>query len=345
MDPLREIAEEARADPLRQIADAVLYEGYVLWPYRRSALKNTRRFTFGGVYPPAHTEAHPDDPGTMQTQVLLEGGADARLDVRVRFLQVVRRQIERQGARGAEPVDELTVGGERYLSWEEATEREIAAEDLPLADLASPRRVPIAIPAGRVEEELREGGRRAGAVVRAWSGLEGEVTLEAEPVDRDVHRITVKIENRTPFAGGGRDEALAHTFCSTHTVLRAHGGAFVSSTDPPDALRTAVDGCRNVGAWPVLVGEVGERHSVLSSPIILEEYPRVAPESPGDLFDGGEIDQLLTLNILSLTEAEKAEMRATDPRAREILDRTEALSENELRRLHGAVRDLRQVRS
>jgi hypothetical protein len=94
----------------------------------------------------------------------------------------------------------------------------------------------------------------------------------------------------------------------------------------------------------VLVGEPGERHTMLSSPIILDEYPRVAPESPGDLFDGGEIDQLLTLNILSLTDEEKAEMRASDPRAREILDRTEALTEQELMRLHGAIRDLRVVR-
>jgi hypothetical protein len=83
---------------------------------------------------------------------------------------------------------------------------------------------------------------------------------------------------------------------------------------------------------------------VLASPIILEDHPRIAPESPGDLFDGGEIDQMLTLNILTLTDEEKAEMRATDPRAREILDRTEALSEDELMSLHGAVRDLRQVR-
>ena len=85
----------------------------------------------------------------------------------------------------------------------------------------------------------------------------------------------------------------------------------------------------------MLVGEPGERHTLLSSPIILEDHPRIAPESPGDLFDGGEIDQLLILNILSLTEEEKDEVRASDPRAREVLDRSEALSPEELMRLHG----------
>jgi hypothetical protein len=318
-------------DAVREIADAVLYEGYVLWPYRRSALKNTRRFTFGGVYPPAHSGAHPDDAASIQTQVLVEGGPGARVDVRVRFLQVVRRQLYRDG----EPVDELTAGGTRYVSWEEAREREVAAVSM----LDAPVTVPIAIPAGRDEQALDED-----SIVRTWHALEGGVTVATEPVADGVHRLTVRIENRTPFTGATREEALERTFCSTHTILQARNATLVSATDPPEALRAAVEACRNEGAWPVLVGEPGERHTMLSSPIILEEYPRIAPESPGDLFDGGEIDQLLTLNILSLTDEEKEEMRASDPRAREILDRTEALSEQELMRLHGAIRDLRVVR-
>jgi hypothetical protein len=137
---------------------------------------------------------------------------------------------------------------------------------------------------------------------------------------------------------------MRRTLCSTHTVLRAQGGAFVSLTDPPPALRAAAEACRNEGTWPVLAGEPGDRRTLLSSPIILSDHPQIAPESPGDLFDGGEIDQLLILNILSLTDAEKAEMRASDPRAGEILDRTEALTSEELMGLHGAIREW-QVRA
>ena len=96
--------EEGRPDgPVRRIADAVLYEGYVLWPYRRSALKNQRRWTFGGVYPNAHTAAHPDDPCVMQTQCLREGDGGPRLEVRVRFLHVVERRVARLTASGREP--------------------------------------------------------------------------------------------------------------------------------------------------------------------------------------------------------------------------------------------------
>jgi hypothetical protein len=319
-------------DPVRQIADAVLYEGYILWPYRRSALKNSQRWTFGGVYPRDHSEGRDDDPWRMRTECLVESAAGASIDVRVRFLHVVRRQAYR----GSEPVDELVVGGERHLSWEEATEREIAIEGLPLGEA---RRVPIGIAAGSEREEL--GGEAA--VVRSWHDLEGAVEMGAEQLPSGLWRLSVEISNTTPFPAGSREEALERTFCSTHTVLHAPGGAFVSLTDPPEALHAEAERCRNEGAWPVLVGEPGARSTLLSSPIILEDHPRVAPESPGDLFDGGEIDQLLTLNILSLTDEEKEEMRASDPRAREILERTEGLSEEELIRLHGAIRDF-QVR-
>jgi hypothetical protein len=321
-------------DAVRQIADAVLYEGYILWPYRRSALKNRQRFTFGGIHPPAHSARHPDDRCAMRTECLMRGGREARLDVRVRFLQVVRRQVHEAG--GA-PVDELTVDGERHLSWEEAVEREIPIEG---ASLEEARTAAVRVPAGREREPLAGGG----AIVRTWKALKGTVDLRAQPLGEELSRVTVTIRNDTPFAEGTRAQVLERTFCSTHTVLSAQRAAFVSLTDPPEDLREAAGSCRNEGTWPVLVGLPGERGTVLSSPIILEDHPRIAPESPGDLFDGGEIDGLLTLNILSLTDEEKAEMRDSDPRAREILERTEGLSEKELMRLHGAIRDFRHVR-
>ena len=318
-------------DPVRAIADAVLYEGYVLWPYRRSALKNAQRWTFGGVYPRAHSEARAagDDPWTMQTQCLVEGSAAAEIEVAVRFLHVVRRQLLDGAGR---PVDELTVHGERHLTWDEAVERELVLR----TSLGRAAHAAIDVASGRTSEPLD-----GGALVRSWEPLAGAVDVRAEPLADELHRVTVRIRNLTPWEGGEREAALRRTFCSTHTVLRSDDGAFVSLTDPPAPLRTAAATCENVGTWPVLVGEEGERHTLLSSPIILSDYPRVAPESPGDLFDGGEIDQLLTLSILSLTDEEKAEMRASDPRVRAVLERTEALTPEQLMRLHG--RTVRQL--
>jgi hypothetical protein len=285
------------SDAVRRIADAVLYEGYILWPYRRSATKNRQRWSFGGVYPPAHSAAHPDDPHVLQAQVLLEGSDD--VDVRVRFLHVVERSLVNADG---ERVDEL----DGHLAWDEATEREVGPG-------------PFEIPAGTESEPLPNG-----AIVRSWRELRGRVELAVAD-----GRVTVRIENTTPWSGDSREDALRQTFCSTHAILRTREGAFVSATESD---------CENVGLWPVLVGEEGARDTMLAAPIILGDYPQIAPESPGDLFDATEIDKLLVLNVLALTPEEQAEMRATDPRAREILDRCAALSPEELMRLHGTFR-------
>jgi hypothetical protein len=333
------------ADPVRAIADAVLYEGYILWPYRRSATKNRRRFQFGGVYPPGHSAVHPDDRPCMQTDVLLVAGDQASVQVTVRFLQVVHRSVARLRGGELERVDELTIAGQRYLTWDEAVEREVVVPALSMRDLEEGHRVPIEIAGGAAREELGGGeGAPGGMLIRSWHELRGEVHLRAVPVAGPARRVRVRIINLTPFKRGSREDAVARAFCSTHTLLRTDRGAFASQADPPPELAAAAAACHNVGTWPVPVGDPGEPSTILSAPIILEDYPRVAPESPGDLFDGGEIDQLLILNILALTDEEKAEMAATDPRAREILERTEALTPEQLMALHGTVREMGMVR-
>lgn len=346
-------------DIVKKIADAVLYEGYILWPYRKSARKNQQRWTFGGVYPRAYSEAgHEDDPWLMQTECLVEGDGGSTIEVKVRFLHVTERRLAKGAGVGGggfeirpcesehrEFVEELRVGGELYLPWDEATEREVVAGRFSLGELRETMRVAIDIPAGSSEEPLPEpGGEVAGAVVRSWRALSGTVEVEAEPLREGVFKVSVRISNMTPWEGGDRGDALRQTFASTHTAMEMEGGAFVSMTDPPEGFREFAEGCQNLKTWPILVGEEGGRNTMLSSPIILSDYPQIAPESPGDMFDGGEIDQLLILNILTLTDEEKEEMRASDPKAREILERCESLSPEELMGLHGAVRDFKMAR-
>jgi hypothetical protein len=327
-------------DPVRQIADTVLYEGYMLWPYRRSALKNQRRWGFGGVYP----RGAGGERSVMRVECLLQAPDATPVQVTVRFLQVVQRAVERTTTGGREPVSELTVAGERHLAWDEAVEREIALPPVTCGD-GSTADAPVAVAAGRQDELLHEGdGSVAGAIVRRWERLDGQIACGTDRLAAGLHRVTVTVANTTGWDGGSRELLPAHTFCSAHAVLRTHAGAFVSLADPPELLRAAAAACRNEGVWPVPVGEPGDWSTMLASPIILEDHPRIAPESPGDLFDGGEIDQMLVLNILSLTDEEKAEMRASDPRAREILERTEALTPEQLMRLHGAIREFAEVR-
>lgn len=342
-------------DRARAVADAVLYEGYVLYPYGARAGKNRVRFQWGVVGPVGAREAGAGEGASMQTECLLEARAGATLDVTVRFLQMQARRAERAepGPEGAEfiPVEELAVADERWLTWDESVEREAGVTGLAVEELLdAPRELPIDVPGGEDVEEVRDGdGAVAGRLVRARWPLAGTLHVSAarvEPeggaVDGDLVRVRVRLDNAATWSGGGdRTAALRRSFVSAHTLLHVAGGAFVSLMDPPEPVRAAAEACRNERAWPVLTGERGARDTVLSSPIILYDYPELAPESPGELFDSTEIDELLTLRIMTLTDEEKAQARATDARAAELVDRANSMPREIFERLHGAIRYLR----
>jgi hydrogenase maturation protease len=339
-----------------RVVNAVLYEGYILYPYRPS-VKNRQRWTFGGLYPQSWSLAQGGtDPWAMQTECPVAGGPGAALNVTVRFLHLVARQVgelahpamDLPGDR--EPVfravEALAVEGKRWHTWQEAVERTVSLEDFALGELiAQPRDRRFSFPPRRALEPLRRAsGEVVGVVVREQQGVEGSVELSAGRAGDGLFRVRVRVLNHTPLGGAGlgsRDDALMRSLVSTHTVLGVRAGEFVSLLDPPDPWREAAAGCRNEGTWPVLVGEAGAKDTMLSSPIILYDYPEVAPESPGDLFDATEIDEILTLRILTLTEEEKQAMAAVDERARALLQRTEALAGEQLLGLHGTVRGLR----
>jgi hydrogenase maturation protease len=316
---------------VEKIANATLYEGYILYPYRPSAVKNQRRFNFGVLTPRSYSEAQRGTENwMMQTECLMLGGQDSTLEVKARFLHLRERKA-----------------GER--SWSEAVEREVNAPSLELSQLmAQPHRSPIFFPAAQESEFTRApNGKVVGIITHSQEAIEGEIEISVTRLEERLHRITVRIFNRTPMedaAAKSRDEALMRSLVSTHTILGARDASFVSLFDPPDELRDAVATCQNIGAWPVLVGENGEQDLMLSSPIILYDYPQIAPESAGDLFDGTEIDEILLLRIMTLTEEEKREMRDSDERARQILERTETLQPEQLMKLHGALRGLRALK-
>jgi hypothetical protein len=347
---------------VERIVNVVLYEGYILYPYRPSAVKNRRRWNFGVVYPPAYslTQDAPTNGAEacgMQTECLVQGSQHTTVDVRVRFLHLLARQVGEVlpaqsadgGVQNFRAVETLEVGGQLFHTWQEAVEREVHASALRVSELvARPLRLDFTFPASQAMESLRDpSGRIVGVIVRQQQSVAGALEVAAAYAGEQLLTLTVRILNLTPGANTGaqhHDEALLRSFVSTHTILHVHDGAYVSLLDPPAACRKAAAACRNVGTWPVLVGDAGERDCLLSSPIILYDYPQVAPESAGDLFDATEIDELLTLRILTLTDAEKRQMRAGDARARQILERTEALPIDHLMKLHGALRGLRPLK-
>jgi hypothetical protein len=341
-------------DHASAIVAAVLYEGYILYPYRPSSVKNRQRWTFGGIFPEEYAACGGDACG-MQTQCLLRGEARTEIELRVRFLHVMTREIGSLPTELGElpascepefaPVAALEVDGERFLAWEEAVEREIVAPFATIEELLAGIVLPFAFAGSRAIEPIRTTtGRIAGLVIRTAMEVEGCLTVAAAPAAPGVYRLTVRVENHTKLGVPERaSRALAQrrAFASTHTVLGIRGGDFMSMTDPREELREAADLCENQGTWPILIGPPGATDTVLSSPIILPDYPEIAPESPGDLFDATEIDEILILRILTMTDDEKRDMAAVDPRARALLERTEGLSPAELNRLHGRLRDPR----
>ena len=112
----------------------------------------------------------------------------------------------------------------------------------------------------------------------------------------------------------------------------------MSLLDPPAGAADVVAACENRHTWPVLIGDRSQPTLMLSSPIVLYDFPAVAPESRGDLCDAAEIDEILTLRILTMTDEEKQDAHATDPRARQILDRADGLTPAALAALHGTLR-------
>ena len=332
----------------QKIADAVLYEGYLLYPYRASAMKNQIRWQFGVVMPRDYSEAGDFEPWAMQTECLVEPGDAPALDLRIRFLQVQPRIVEKAVNPRKNlfwPVESFEVDERQFVSWDEGIKRELDYPGINITELLNVERAfPLEIPAEREVEFIHDAdGEIKGRITRERLPIKGFIRVAGESMGSLI-KIRIRVENLSPLTRdteARRSRALRHALIGAHTFLGVRDGAFVSFLDPPEWARRAVASCANLHTWPVLVGDDGERDIILSSPIILYDYPQVAAESPGDLFDATEIDEILALRTMTLTDDEKAEARATDSHAAAIIDRVDTLPPEILDRLHGAVRYVR----
>jgi len=295
---------------IRAIANAVLYEGYMLYPYRPSALKNrSQGWSFGTLVPEAYAASHAGEAFAFRAELpVTGGGADVQFSGEVRFLQLA--------------------GKSDSAVWSDAIERSVALPAIVLADLlAAPVDVAFAFEAA---------GEQPCYPVR------GTASVLAEAIADTAIKISLSVRNESTPAldWNTREHALTQALVSAHAVVIVSGGEFVSLLDPPEELCAVAENCRQQGVFPVLTGEEGEHAAMLVSPIILYDYPKIAEQSHGDFFDGGEIDELLTLRVLTLTADEKRQVRAAGDRARRLLQRTEALTPEEIIKLHGVTRGL-----
>jgi hypothetical protein len=334
----------------RKVADAILYEGYLLYPYRQSSQKNQVRFQFGVLMPPAYGVIDPHESGVSQTECLLECPDDAQVRVLVRFLQLQERVVQGISPETGEmhDVGALQVDGTEYTCWNEAAEREQQVTASVSALLAEDKNLEFHVGSGESVEELADAsGRPAGRLIRRWQALDGALRLHAERVAGPYQalRLRIRVENVSApvTALRSRDDGLRYALIAAHALIGVPGGRFLSMTDPPEWATGAVADCENIRTWPVLAGPEDCRDLMLSSPVILYDHPEIAAESAGDLFDATEIDEILTLRTLALTDAEKREARATDSRVADMMDRLDDLPPEMLERMHGAIRYLRSA--
>jgi hypothetical protein len=327
----------------RKVADAVLYEGYMLYPYRPSAIKNRQRWSFGTLYPAAYHEVQAGtERSGMHSECLLKISRDARLQIEVGFLHLCARAVAKSLEGRFEPASSLIVDGASIESWDEGIERSALLE---VSAIEIPQRQSFSFAGNYAAEEVQaRSGSVVGRITRRQQEIAGAVSLCAEAITGSLLKLAIDLTNETPLpSGADRNSALLQSFLSAHIILTVSGGEFVSLLDPPDELRAAAQRCKNIGNFPVLLGAQGERDMLLCSPILLYDYPQIAPESAGDFYDGTEMDEMLTLRVMTLTDDEKNQMRLADHHAASLLQRTEQTAREQLMRTHGVIRSLRPV--
>lgn len=326
----------------RAVADAVLYEGYLLYPYRAGSPKNAVRWQWGVLMPQDVTAVDSSERSANRTDLVLDG-REPSLRATVRFLRVQRRHVEDAAGKR---VDRLDVGQASYVPWDEAREEEIAVT-VPLPEGCD---ASFELAGGTETERLPEG---AGTLVRTWEPVRVGVVAHAEQPDSPyaVTLVALRVENQTPphdqppddQSAADRPAWLRRALVACHVLLEVDGASFVSQLDPPEWARGFVGQCVNEGVFPVLAGPSDQSQVMLSSPIILYDHPELAPESESTFFDSLEIDELLSLRTLTLTDQERREARGTDPRVAALLREVDEMPEELWERLHGTVRYLDSV--
>jgi hypothetical protein len=347
---------EARFATARGVADAVLYEGYILYPYHATHGKNRGgvRFQWGVLVPPEWQHVDPSERSLIRTELIVDPGSGPLVAIRLRFLQLQHRSLEvadPEALTGWRATARLEVGGQVWMEWDEAVERQVDLGIIPVLPLArAVRDVAFeyrAVEAVEIVDEPGQPGQAAGRIVRTGQPISGVARVRARWAEGPgvLIKLTVEIENTTAWTpdGATREDTMRRSLIAVHTLAAVDDAAFCSLFDPPEDAAPAVAACQSIGSYPVLVGQPGATDLVLASPIILYDYPAIAPESEGDFHDACEIDEILALRVLTLTDDEKAEARGTDPRARAIIDRCDNMVDASWARMHGTMREIRTM--
>jgi hypothetical protein len=303
-------------DRVRQIADAVLFEGYVFHPYRATTFENCYPWTFGIVAPRAFSETTRSEPWRLKAECLLDGGTE--LVARLRFLQVVARDVEERRDDVFVRVKQIEARADNYVSWEEGLLRELELR-LPLGERTATEQS-FAFASEYSVEPITVAGAVIGRVIRRRDALSGMVrALVSRPNPDAPYEISIEVENHSHLERdpATRAELMRVSFASTHVLLHVTGGRFISLLAPPPSAFEAARRCQSQGLYPVLVGDRGRADCLFCSPMILDDYPGVVSESSAAFFDASEADEFFGPRAKTLTRDEHRHRGGPEaPRAR-----------------------------
>ncbi len=314
---------------LKNLANTLLYEGYSLFPYHRSAIKNQKPIPFGVIYPKKYNEYNQHAHSSMKSECIIAGNDDLSLNISVRFLHLIKIKADKQNTKE-------NVQDEAECDWQ-TIEREINSGDLKVSELIKNKKT-IQISFDKLNEDNNDEIKVN--YINSVSEISGKVVIEASFVKNveNIFRITVSVSNDSLLENAEkitRDEALPQSFLSTHIILNAIDGEFISSQNPTENFTSVVSQCENIGTWPILVDE--SNTTMLSSPIILYDYPKINPQSKGDLFDSLEIEEALMLHFAVMSDDEKNRIAKSDEKLRAMINKVSNVTPEELINLHGGM--------
>ena len=336
---------------LENLTRTLLYEGYALYPYHRSAIKNQKPVPFGVVFPNDYTAYNEHAHSTMQTQCIVTGSNYLLINITVRFLhlkkiELLEHVIQKENAYDDfVPVYNLCINEKSYQAGWQTIERKLSTENLLISDLMKKKKI-ILIEFDSIYDSKNlndENGEVTAKQINSVSIIKGTVIIEAAPVEnmQDAFRITVNITNTTPVENAeavSRDEVISQSFLSTHTILKTTNAEFISHQNPGEKWKASIAACENMNTWPILIDESDT--TLLSSPIILYDYPQINPQSHGDLFDSTEIEEALLLHVNLLSDEEKKRIGQSDEKLQAMLQKVSEITPEELINFHSGLRSI-----
>lgn len=324
---------------LENLTKTVLYEGYSIFPYHRSAIKNQKPIPFGVIYPEEYHHYNQYAPSLMQTECVVNAESQASININVRFLHLMKTEIFKND--NSEKENHNNFNKFSHEGWQ-TIERTISSGDIQLSELLNSKRTFI-VDFDSVEEtkySTAEKDLLKSKQINSVSKINGTITLEAFTIEKQpsVFRIRVTVINNSLM--NNAETALQHaafnqSFISTNTILKITGGEFISEQNPSEDFKSIISQNKNIGTWPILIEE--SNTAMLSSPIILYDYPKINAQSKGDLFDSLEIEEMLILHLSAMSEEEKNNIAESDEKMRAMLDKAKQVTPEELLNLHGGM--------